>query len=144
MQKEIENLIQKAKADYIKFACAGERGMPKEGSYFASEIANFEDSFEIKEGKKYIKLVRKNGGVWGFIVKEDGPKFKKGDILKPLVTMLQLPMPLVATFLKNIVLLGLVHITWCNMKQEVLWRVIHCAIIGVFCLIPIIAVILIF
>ena len=82
MQKEIENLIQKCKADYIKFACAGERGMPKEGSYFASEIANFEDSFEIKEGKKYIKLVRKNGGVWGFIVKEDGPKFKKGDILK--------------------------------------------------------------
>ena len=40
MQKEIENLIQKCKADYIKFACAGERGMPKEGSYFASEICS--------------------------------------------------------------------------------------------------------
>ena len=33
MQKEIENLIQKAKADYIKFACAGERGMPEEGRF---------------------------------------------------------------------------------------------------------------
>ena len=82
MQQQIDILIQKAKADYVKFACAGGRGMPEEGSYFANELANFEDSFEIKEGKKYIKLVRKNGGVWGFIVKEDGPKFKKGDILK--------------------------------------------------------------
>ncbi len=83
MQKEIENLIQKAKVDYIKFACAGGRGMPEEGSYFANELANFEDSFEIREGKKYIKLVRKNGGVWGFIVAtDDHKKFKKGDILK--------------------------------------------------------------
>ena len=34
-----------------------------------------------KEGKKYIKIIR-DRGVWGFVVKEDGPKFKKGDILK--------------------------------------------------------------
>ena len=81
MQIQIDTLIQKAKADYVKFACAGGRGMPEAGSYFDKELANFEDSFEVKEGKKYIKLIR-GGGVWGFIVKEDGPKFKKGDILK--------------------------------------------------------------
>ena len=81
MQIQIDTLIQKAKADYVKFACAGGRGMPEAGSYFDKELANFEDSFEVREGKKYIKLVR-GGGVWGFIVKEDGPKFKKGDILK--------------------------------------------------------------
>ena len=40
---------------------------------FCPEIANFEDSFEIKEGKKYTQVGSKNGGVWGFIVKEDGP-----------------------------------------------------------------------
>ena len=38
------------------------------------------------EGKKYIKITKTLGpnqrSVWGFIVKEDGPKFRKGDILK--------------------------------------------------------------
>ncbi len=81
MQNEIKTLIQKCKADYTKFVTASGRGTPEPGSYFANELANFEDSFEIREGKKYIKLVR-GTGVWGFIVKEDGPKFKKGDILK--------------------------------------------------------------
>ena len=81
MQAQIDTLIQKAKADYVKFATAGGRGM------FANELANFEDSFEAKEGKKFIKLLRKNNGVWGFIVKDDfvtnkGKSFKKGDILK--------------------------------------------------------------
>ena len=87
MQAQIDTLIQKAKADYVKFATAGGRGMPEEGSYFANELANFEDSFEAKEGKKFIKMLRKNNGVWGFIVKDDfvtnkGKSFKKGDILK--------------------------------------------------------------
>ena len=81
MQNEIQTLIQKCKADYIKFATAAGRGTPDPDSYFGKTLANFEDSFTIKEGKKYIKIIRENG-VWGFIVKEDGPKFKKGDILK--------------------------------------------------------------
>jgi len=82
MQNEINKLIQKAKADYIKFATAGGRGTPEAGSYFANELANFDDSFEVKEGSKYIKLIR-GGGVWGFIVNTDNDKkFVKGDILK--------------------------------------------------------------
>jgi len=81
MQNEIQTLIQKCKADYTKFATAGGRGTPEPDSYFGKTLANFEDSFTIKEGKKYIKIIRENG-VWGFIVKEDGPKFKRGDILK--------------------------------------------------------------
>ncbi len=82
MQNEIKKLIQKAKADYVKFATAGGRGEPEEGSYFAKELANFENSFTVKEGSKYIKLIR-GGGVWGFIVKTDNDKkFVKGDILK--------------------------------------------------------------
>jgi len=81
MQNEIQTLIQKCKADYTKFATAGGRGNPEPDSYFGKTLANFENSFTIKEGKKYIKIIRDNG-VWGFIVKEDGPKFKKGDILK--------------------------------------------------------------
>ena len=82
MQQQIEKLIGKIKADYIKFATAGDRGTPEPGSYFAESIANFEDNVEVKYGKKYIKIVKDNG-VWGFIVNTDNDKlFKKGDILK--------------------------------------------------------------
>ena len=82
MQNEIKTLIQKAKADYTKFVMSGGRGMPEPDSYFGKTLANFENSFTIKEGKKYIKIIRDNG-VWGFIVNTDDDKlFKKGDILK--------------------------------------------------------------
>jgi len=82
MQNEIQTLIQKCKADYVKFATAGGRGMPEPDSYFGKTLANFENSFTIKEGKKYIKITRDNG-VWGFIVNtDDDAKFKRGDILK--------------------------------------------------------------
>ena len=82
MQQQIETLIGKIKADYIKFATAGGRGTPEPGSYFAEQLANFEDNVEVKYGKKYIKIVKDNG-VWGFIVNTDNDKlFKKGDILK--------------------------------------------------------------
>ena len=82
MQNEIQTLIQKCKADYVKFATAGGRGMPEPDSYFGKTLANFENSFTIKQGKKYIKITRDNG-VWGFIVNtDDDAKFKRGDILK--------------------------------------------------------------
>ena len=60
---------------------ASDRGTPDPDSYFGKTLANFENSFTIKEGKKYIKIIRDNG-VWGFIMKNDDAKFKKGDILK--------------------------------------------------------------
>ena len=82
MQNEIQKLIQKAKEDYTKFVMSGGRGMPDPDSYFGKTLANFEDSFTIKQGKKYIKIIRDNG-VWGFIVNTDNDtKFKRGDILK--------------------------------------------------------------
>ena len=51
-------------------------------------IDEFENSWKILKGQKYIKVVAKNS-VHSFIVKEDmftpdgQPKFKKGDVLKP-------------------------------------------------------------
>ena len=82
MQNEIQTLIGKIKADYIKFATAGDRGTPEPGSYFANQIANFDNDVQVKYGKKYIKIVKDNG-VWGFIDNTDNDKlFKKGDILK--------------------------------------------------------------
>lgn len=35
----------------------------------------------LQEGKKFIRIVYR-GGAFGFIVKEDGPKWKRGDMLK--------------------------------------------------------------
>ena len=82
MQNEIQTLIQKCKVDYTKFVTASDRGTPDPDSYFGKTLANFENSFTVKEGSKYIKLIR-GGGVWGFIVNTDNDKkFVKGDILK--------------------------------------------------------------
>lgn len=41
----------------------------------------FLERLSVNEGKAYLKVVSQ-GGAHSFIVKEDGPKFKKGDILK--------------------------------------------------------------
>ena len=40
----------------------------------------FRDNLKIEIGSKYIKVVA-NGAVHSFIVKEDTPKFKAGDVL---------------------------------------------------------------
>jgi len=82
MEKQIQTLIAKMKADYIRFAEAGGRGPVDPDSYFGKSIANFEDNVTVKTGKKYIKITKENS-VWGFIVNTDDDKlFKKGDILK--------------------------------------------------------------
>jgi hypothetical protein len=44
-------------------------------------IDEFNARIRVTEGKKYIKVIQ-GTSVWGFIVKEDGGKFRKGDILK--------------------------------------------------------------
>ena len=41
----------------------------------------FADGIEIREGKKYYKVIG-HRSVHGFIVKQDDAKFRKGDILK--------------------------------------------------------------
>jgi len=79
MKTEIKTLVGKMKKDYVKFATAN--GGKELTSYLADQVDRFEKDITITSGRKYIKIVRENC-VWGFVVKEDGPKFKKGDILK--------------------------------------------------------------
>jgi len=81
MKNEIELLIEKIKANYKKWSDAGRR----EGYDTIRDemIEKFNNSFEVVEGRKYIKIVS-NKSVWGFIVADDkDKKFRKGDILKP-------------------------------------------------------------
>ena len=65
LDEGIKNLIDASKLDYKNF-----------------KYANKKLNFEVKEGKKYIKIIRDNG-VHCFIVKENDNKFNKGDILFP-------------------------------------------------------------
>jgi hypothetical protein len=49
-------------------------------------VVFFAENLKFEEGRKYIKVTKKisenQTHVWGFIMKDDDQKFKKGDILK--------------------------------------------------------------
>ena len=63
-------------ADYAKFM------PPSKSDVTAKMNADFADNFDIRYGKKYIKIVC-NNSVAAFVVGVDNDKkFKKGDILK--------------------------------------------------------------
>ena len=80
MEKQIDQLVQDIKADFVKWAT--QDGKKELSGYFADKVANFEDKISVKYGSKYIKIISDNS-VWGFVVNTDKhPKFKKGDILK--------------------------------------------------------------
>lgn len=86
----VEVLLEAIKTDYREYtdrsaiARAKRTGASGELDEVNLEmIAEFEQELGFLEGKKYIKITKNNhGSVWGFVVKEDGPKFRKGDILK--------------------------------------------------------------
>ena len=82
----VEVLVEAIKTDYRGYmdTCAG--GWSGKGEMNETQtkmVDEFENSFEVSEGAKYIKIKRKSGGVWGFVVKQDDDKFCAGDILKP-------------------------------------------------------------
>ena len=88
MNTAIEVLIEAIKTDYLDwtersaFARAKRDGSDGELNDINKRmIAEFNNEISVDEGRKYIKII-KGGSVWGFVVKEDGGKFKRGDILK--------------------------------------------------------------
>lgn len=64
LEEGVENIIEAMKRDYAQ------RGF------------DLEENYEVKEGRKYIKILR-NNSVSAFISKVDFKHFKKGDVLKP-------------------------------------------------------------
>ena len=66
----IQNLINASIEDY------------NIGTKLESMKEEFANSWVVKEGPKYIKIIRQNA-VHAFIVKEDFKHFKSGDVLKP-------------------------------------------------------------
>jgi len=78
MNNEMNTLIENIKADY-----ADVRYNSGNGEIRKKMIAEFNEGITYKAGSKYIKVIKKSGGVWGFVVNTDNDKkFKKGDILK--------------------------------------------------------------
>ena len=77
LQEGIKNMMNGAKEDYAKWSGKG----TDMSTYTKEQLDKWDDSITIKEGQKYIKVIRENG-VFCFIVKEDFKHFKKGDILK--------------------------------------------------------------
>ena len=75
----IQNMIQGAKDDYVRWSTSD--GRKELTGYSKEQVDNWENSFRLNTGKKYIRVVKENG-VFCFIVREDSGRFKKGDILK--------------------------------------------------------------
>ena len=83
LEDGIKTLIESAITDYKK-----RYGDGLNTDIGKKMVGNFINGFVVKSGQKYVKIMSGNGGTvggscWGFVVKEDTPKFKKGDILKP-------------------------------------------------------------
>ena len=74
MQLFINQLVADIKTDYARWG-------KNLTAYRQEMIDEFNARVRVTEGKKYYKVIQ-GSSVWGFIVKEDGGKFRKGDILK--------------------------------------------------------------
>ncbi len=76
MNKALNNLHKAIVTDFARrYADADDQ----------NRVVEFAEGITFEEGRKYIKVVKTLGTqqmVWGFVMKEDDQKFKKGDILK--------------------------------------------------------------
>ena len=86
MQQQIEKLLKDIVTDYRNWQGLSVKSRGKDDySDVQNEMyAEFKEQLGFREGTKYIKITKKNGGsVWGFVVNTDNDKkFRKGDILK--------------------------------------------------------------
>ena len=79
---QVKELRRTAIADYATMLDGRERGEFTNDEYYNSQLKEYGNNFTISNrGSKYVKLIN-GGSVWGFVVKNDGDKFKRGDILK--------------------------------------------------------------
>jgi len=84
MDRELNTLLEAIRKDYRDWSYLSHRNDPADETIQRIRdemVREFCDSLAIKPGRKYIKITTE-GRVWGFVVKSDDGKFKKGDILK--------------------------------------------------------------
>jgi len=79
LDEAVDFLIENIKDDYLTYSLRGEDELSDIGKTMVSE---FNNGFEVRPGKKYIKIINRNS-VWGFVVATNNDsKFSKGTILK--------------------------------------------------------------
>jgi len=74
----IEKLLDATAQDFADSRMRGEYGS-------STDYQDFRENIRPTGGRKYLKITKTMGNqemVWGFVVREDGGKFRKGDILK--------------------------------------------------------------
>ena len=84
MMNELNVYLDAIKADYLRDYRPAANGSIEE-QVRNEMVYKFVNGLSLEVGSKYIRVVTSNGSsrsVHSFIVREDGPKFKKGDILK--------------------------------------------------------------
>jgi len=79
MQNEMNTLLDTIKAEYYDYMTR--RGKIELSAHREKMVEEFNEGLTVTEGKKYIKVIS-NRSVWGFVMKDDDKKFRKGDILK--------------------------------------------------------------
>ena len=86
MQQQIEKLLKDIVTDYRNWQglSVKSRGYDDYSDVQNEMYAEFKEKLGFREGTKYIKITKNNGGsVWGFVVNTDNDKkLRKGDILK--------------------------------------------------------------
>jgi hypothetical protein len=80
MINELNAYLEAIKIDYRKWSTYRDGSISQ--SILDAAIVRFEAGLKVVETQLYYKVIKEGSGVHSFIVKEDGLKFKKGDILK--------------------------------------------------------------
>lgn len=79
--ENLNDMIEAIKADYKQFMF-NLTSDNDDKNYRDEAIVKFNESIRVDVGRTYFKIV-KDGSVHSFVVKQDGKKFKAGDILFP-------------------------------------------------------------
>ena len=77
MNEQLDKYLEAIYQDYADYY----EDTDVDESFRTSQLKKFKDELRYTEGKTYFKIISETS-VHSFVVKEDGPKFKKGDILK--------------------------------------------------------------
>ena len=81
LDEGIQNMLETAKMDYQMWST---KAHGEQSQWTKDSIAKWDKQITIKQGKKFIKVIKENG-VFAFIAKDDfsAPfnSFKKGDVL---------------------------------------------------------------